>query len=87
MQRTAIRCEKGPFAFSLRFRERTLHVTEQGVEQQVLIKRPAVDADERPLRPAAVGMNRLCRELFTGTGLADDEHVGGDGCGLAYEGT
>ncbi|KAF5031361.1 hypothetical protein DSECCO2_628530 [anaerobic digester metagenome] len=83
----AARCgEEGALAVALGLREGPFDVAEQGVHEQILIQRPAIDRNERPRSPDAGPVDRFGRQFLAGAGFADDKHVGHDLGGLLNHG-
>ena len=75
-QGAALGGQKSPLARLLGFGERALDVPEQGVHEQGLVQRAAVDGDERPVGAVAQAVNGFGNQFLAGARLAHDEHVG-----------
>ena len=65
--------------------ERPLDVAEQFAFEQILVQCPAIDANERPIRPLAQPVDRFRDEFLAGSGLADEQDVRGARSGEADE--
>src|SRR5690606_4685367 len=74
-QRPAICLKKGPPAIRFAICERTFHMSEKGIQQQVFVQFSAVNGDEGFARPAGEPVYRLCRKLLAGAGITFYEYV------------
>lgn len=50
-------------------------MSEQGIKQEILIQRPAIDGDEWAASPGAAAVDGLRGKLFACSCLTNDEHV------------
>ena len=67
--------QKSPLARLFGFGERALDVSEQGIHEQGLVQRAAVDGDKRPVGTVAQAVDGFGDQLLAGARLAHDQHV------------
>ncbi|GDV47058.1 hypothetical protein ExPUPEC04_01225 [Escherichia coli] len=75
-QRAAVRLNKAPFPAFVGPGKRPFFVTEQFRLQQGFVERRAVERYQRFFATCATGVNRPGDQLFTGAGIAVDQHRG-----------